>query len=187
MCLSESSRTAGSVVIRCNAVVVALTSRLFVRAWHDADAEPLAALGRDPEFVRYLRGRPWTLDDAGEMIRHCRAESAEIGVSLWALEERESSALIGYCGLGSSNAPCLRPDLIEIGWGIERSRWGRGLATEAASAVIEVAYDRFSSAQLIAKCHIDNLASERVMQHIGLRRVGVLRYLDSSTTLYRST
>ena len=144
-------------------------------------------MGGDPEFVRYLQGRLWTIDDATGMIRNCRAVNDQIGVTLWALEDRGSSDLVGYCGLGLTNAACIRPDLIEIGWGIERSRWGEGLATEAASAVMVLASHRFAPEAIIAKCHIENRASERVMQHIGLRRAGFVRYLDAATTLYRST
>lgn len=144
-------------------------------------------MGGDPEFVRYLQGRRWTIEDATDMIRHCQAVDEEIGVTLWALEDRESSELVGYCGLGPTNAGCVRTDLIEIGWGIERSRWAQGLATEAASAVMALASHRFARGWVIAKCHIDNRASERVMQHVGLRRAGVIRYLANPTTLYRST
>jgi RimJ/RimL family protein N-acetyltransferase len=100
------------------------TRRLIIRSWRDDDAIALAAMGDDPEFVRYLQGRRWTIDDATDMIRHCQAVDDEIGVTLWALEDRGSSDLVGYCGLAPTNAPCVRTGLMEIGWGIERSRWG---------------------------------------------------------------
>src|SRR5262245_58564468 len=111
------------------------------------------------------------------MISTCRAVEDSIGATLWALEDRRSGALVGYCGLGVTNAACVRADLIEIGWSIERSRWGQGLATEAASEVLALGTRIFDSRQLIAKCHADNVASERVMQRIGLRRAGRVRYL----------
>jgi ribosomal-protein-alanine N-acetyltransferase len=177
----------GRSMLRCFIVdAIASTRRLLIRPWRDDDAVPLAAMGSDLEFVRYLQGRPWTIDDATGMISNCRAVNDEIGVTLWALEDRASSDLVGYCGLAKTNAACVRTDFIEIGWGIEHSRWGQGLATEAASRVMALASDRFARGWVIAKCHIDNRASERVMQHVGLQRVGVIRYLDNATVLYRS-
>jgi ribosomal-protein-alanine N-acetyltransferase len=166
--------------------VIAQTERLILRTWRDDDAQPLAEMGRDAEFVRYLQGRPWTIDDAVGMISTCRAVDDSIGATLWALQDRDDGALVGYCGLGVTNATCVRTDLIEIGWGIERSRWGQGLATEAAIEVLSLARPRFGSRQLIAKCHADNLASERVMLQIGLRRAGAVRYLGYPTLIYRA-
>jgi len=166
--------------------VIAQTARLILRRWRDDDAEPLAAIGGDREFVRYLQGRTWTIDDAVGMISNCRAVEESIGATLWALEDRRSSALIGYCGLGVTNAACVCGDVIEIGWGIERSRWGQGLATEAASEVLTYGSQLFDSRRLIAKCHADNIASERVMQRIGLRYAGHVQYLDYPTLVYRA-
>jgi ribosomal-protein-alanine N-acetyltransferase len=168
-------------------VVIARTERLILRTWRDDDAQPLAEMGSDEEFVRYLQGRIWTIEDAVDMISTCRVVEDSIGATLWALEDRDDGALVGYCGLGVTNATCVRADLIEIGWGIERSRWGQGLATEAALEVLALARRLFGSWPLIAKCHAGNAASERVMVRIGLRRVGGVRYLEYPTHIYRAT
>jgi RimJ/RimL family protein N-acetyltransferase len=49
-----------------------------------------------------------------------------------------------------------------------------------------LAVPRFGSLRLIAKCHADNRASERVMQRIGFRRAGLVAYLDYPTLIYRA-
>ena len=167
--------------------VIARTDRLIVRSWHDDDAAPLAAMGADLEFVRYLQGCPWTLDDALGMIANCRTVEASMGLTLWALEDGSDGSLVGYCGFGITNAACVRTDLIEMGWGLERSRWGQGLATEAGLELLPLAVRRFGPRRLFAKCHVDNTASERVMQRIGLRRAGLLRYLEQPTMIYRAS
>src|SRR4051794_31682460 len=130
-------------------VVVASTERPVVRSWRDDDAQPLAAIGADPEIVRYLNGRSWTIADAVGMIETNRAVERSLGVMLWALQDRRDGSLVGYCGFGTTNAACVRGDVIEIGWGVERSRWGRGLATEAALAVMPLADRCFGSLCLI--------------------------------------
>ena len=165
--------------------VIATTERLIVRQWQDEDAQPLEAIGADLEFVRFLHGRPWTMTDAVDMIATCRRVEGAIGATLWALEDRQNGALVGYCGFGVTNAACVRTDLIEIGWGVERSRWRQGLATEAAREVIPLGLRRFDRWRLMAKCHADNTASERVMRRIGLHRAGLVRYLGDPTLIYR--
>jgi RimJ/RimL family protein N-acetyltransferase len=119
------------------------------------------------------------------MIATCRTAESAIGVTLWALADRRDGALLGYCGFGVTNAACVRTDLIEIGWGVEHSRWGQGLATEAGRELIPLAVRRFETWRLIAKCHADNIASERVMRRIGLHRAGLVRYLGDPTLIYR--
>ena len=47
---------------------VALTDRLAVRTWADDDVEPLAAIGAEPDVVRFLGGVPWSVADARSMI-----------------------------------------------------------------------------------------------------------------------
>jgi RimJ/RimL family protein N-acetyltransferase len=139
-------------------------------------------MGADPLFVRYLRGTPWSVADAAAVVATNREIQAAIGLTMWALEDLRDGALVGYCGFGSTNAACLRPDLIEIGWALARDRWGQGLATEAAAAVLPLGIARFGRERIVSKCHLDNVASERVMHRIGLRRVGVVRALASAAT-----
>ena len=167
------------------AATVLATRRLTVRSWRDEDVEPLAAIGTDLEVVRYLRGVPWSIEDAAQIVAQNRDVEASTGVTMWALEDRGSGTLVGYCGFAPTNAACLRPDLIEIGWALDRHRWGEGLATEAAVGVMPVGLDLFGPGRIVAKCHIDNSASERVMRRVGLRRVGVFRAFDDSTIVCR--
>jgi len=167
-------------------VVVARTNRLVIRSWSDDDVAPLAAIGADAEFVRYLGGRVWTVADAMGMIETNRTVERLLGVMLWALEDVRDGSLVGYCGFGTTNANGVRSDLIEIGWGIERTRWNQGLATEAAVAVMPFAAQNFGRQRLIAKCHAANTASERVMQRVGFRRAGLISYLDHPTLIYRA-
>ena len=65
--------------------------------------------------------------------------------------------------------------VVEIGWTLAREWWGRGLATEAARAALDVGLERYPRERIISKCHIENTASERVMRRIGLRRVGIVQ------------
>jgi RimJ/RimL family protein N-acetyltransferase len=97
---------------------------------------------------------------------------------------RDSDELIGTCGFAGTNMPWLRFDyVIEVGWTLGRRWWGRGLATEAAKAALQVGLSRYPTERFISKCHIDNTASERVMLRIGMERVGIVRGTFAAPTV----
>ena len=155
--------------------VIAETARLVLEDWTDHDVEPLAALGT-ADVVRFLGGEPWTASTARESMQRWRQIEERLGLTTWAVRLRENGQLIGTCGFAGTNVPWLRVDVVvEIGWTLGRAWWGRGLATEAAVGALAVGLARYSRERIVSKCHIDNVASERVMHRIGMSRVGVVR------------
>lgn len=165
--------------------VVVETLRVRLREWHEDDATLLQAICADPEVVRYLEGRPWTAEMTAIFLDDMLTRRVLGAPETWAVEDPASGDLIGWCGFARTNAPWMRYDVvIEIGWTLARSSWGRGLATEAATAALDL--DLFDRSRIISKCHADNTRSEAVMQRIGMRRVGQVRARrDCGTTLYR--
>lgn len=155
--------------------VVAKTRRLLLTEWDDEDVEQLAGIGTE-EVVRYLGGTPWTTDSARDSIALWRQIDARLGVTTWAVRQRDTAELIGTCGFAGTNAPWLRFDfVIEIGWTLARPWWGQGVATEAAQTALALGLARYARERIVSKCHIGNGASERVMHRIGMRRVGVVQ------------
>jgi RimJ/RimL family protein N-acetyltransferase len=165
---------------------IASTERLTLETWSDDDAADLAAIG-SAQVVRYLGGEPWTEATARSLIALWRGIEDRLGVTTWAVRLRSSGELVGTCGFAGTNAPWLRFEhVVEVGWTLGRPWWGQGLATEAAGAAIGVGLGRIPPDRIISKCHVDHVASERVMQRIGMRRVGVVRGAeDHGTVLYR--
>ncbi len=93
------------------------------------------------------------------------------GFGFFAVESREeatSGRFLGFVGVGY---PTFLPALArrpELGWRLERSSWGRGLATEAALASRADAFGRLGLAELISIIHPDNVASTRVAAKLGM-------------------
>ena len=113
---------------------VAVTGRLILDRVSDNDASALASLGT-AEVVRFLGGTPWTVSSVRESISIWRAIEERLGITTWVVRLRESGELVGTCGFAGTNVSWLRFDaVIEIGWTLGRTWWGRGLATEAARA-----------------------------------------------------
>ena len=117
-----------------------VTERLRLRRFTPEDAADHLRLYRDPEVTRLLGGGPF--DEARARMRSAAALArferhwTEHGCGVYALGDRETGRLVGQCGLNHL------PDLpeIEILYLFERPCWGRGLAPEAARAVLAHAF-----------------------------------------------
>ncbi|GAA5517649.1 hypothetical protein Lsed01_00057 [Demequina sediminis] len=60
------------------------------------------------------------------------------------------------------------PAVRELGWVVRRDLWGRGIATEAVSAVITALLEDPAVAEIHARCRPEHRASAKVMEHLGL-------------------
>lgn len=146
----------------------ARTARLLLRPGFPEDAAALAAAIADKGIVRHLASAPWPyrMRDATAFL----AAPRDPVLPTLLIFERTSGApeLVGSCGLRrrASNA-------VEIGYWIARPHWGRGIATEACSALIDIARTLGFSA--IEGSHfVDNPASGRVLEKLGFEPRGVV-------------
>lgn len=158
------------------------TPRLSLRHWGSGDLEPFAAMNADAEVMRWF---PSALDRAGSdaLAERLRAHHAEHGFGLWAVEvlesERGPAPFVGFVGLAVPRFvppfPATDP-LVEIGWRIARPWWGMGIAPEAAAAVLADGFDRLDLEEIVSFTVPPNLASQRVMQKLGMRYDGVFTH-----------
>lgn len=152
--------------------VTLATARLVLRPWRPADVDAAFAYASDPEFSRYLPAFPEVVSLEGER-RFIEAEMA----TDWST--RPSWAVtLGNHPVGGLNLRVdhLR-DVAEVGYGIARSHWGRGYATEAARAAMDWVFTRYPLRRFVATADARNTASLRVMEKLGLERETVLRGL----------
>ena len=164
---------------------VAVTERLTLRCWVAEDAPPYFALFQSPDVTRYFTQWPQSISDAEATILEMNEWDVAPGLTTWAVVLTSTGALIGSCGFARTNAPWLLPECVEIGWLLGRSWWGRGLATEAAAAALHRGIGVVEPRRIVSKCDSDNVASERVMMRIGMRRAGTISRDGGSTVVYR--
>jgi len=69
----------------------------------------------------------------------------------------------------------VREHAADIGYVLSRSLWGRGYMTEAANAVVEWAINLDFVYRVWAVCDVENKASARVLEKVGMQREGILR------------
>lgn len=136
------------------------------------DLPPFAAICADPEVMRWIGdGSPRSQEQCRLAIRAYEAHWNEHGFGLYATTLRETGELIGSIGL---SIPFFLPEIlpaVEIGWRVARDSWGKGLATEAARAVMEFAFAELELDEIVSIHQVGNDASERVMDKLGMRLV----------------
>ena len=146
----------------------ARTPRLLLRPGWPEDAPALATAIADEAIVRNLASAPWPfrLRDAEAFLAQPRDP---VLPSLLVFERTAGEPqLVGACGLGR------RPSgAVEMGYWIAQSHWGRGFATEACAALIDIA--RTLGLQRLEGSHfVDNPASGRVLEKLGFEPTGII-------------
>ena len=164
------------------------TPRLRLEPYTDAHFDGLHAMNSDPEVARYLSGMPETREETLAVIERTKARWRDLGYSWWAFIDRESGALVGAgClqNLRREMTPVPDPDCpLEIGWRLRRDAQGRGLATEAATAIVDFAFDVRRADELMAVCNPENTASASVMARLGMQHLGLQRWYGKDATTY---
>lgn len=92
------------------------------------------------------------------------------GYGLWAVELSGESDFIGFVGLVPVDIDVAFAPAVEVGWRLARPFWGRGIATEAASAAMAFGLDELDLPGLVAYTAEGNLRSRRVMERLEMRR-----------------
>lgn len=149
-----------------------VTERLLLRAPREEDAVLVyERYASDADVTRYM-GFP----------RHRSVEDARAFIAT-ALEEWGKGNPMAYLAfsradgllLGSTGVLVETPTRGSTGYVLARDEWGRGLATEMARAMVDLAFRQMRMCRLAAICHVDHAASERVLAKAGFTREGVLR------------
>ena len=143
------------------------TPRLLLRRWCEADRAPFAALNADPVVMEHF---PSTLTRAASdaAVDRIEAHFDEHGYGLWAVEAE--GVFVGFTGLAWATFDAPFTPALEVGWRLARSAWGRGYATEAASAAVQRGLQEAPG--IVSMTAVVNQRSQRVMQRIGLRHEG---------------
>lgn len=142
------------------------TPRLLLRALAEADLEDLAALMVNPDFMRFSLGA-FSREQTTDFLEKVRSRNREGLPSQFAVTFLQEDRLIGYCGFFLQIVDSVEE--IEIAYRIDPAYWGRGLATEAAGAVRDHAFNDLKLPRVISLIHPDNHASRRVAEKNGMR------------------
>ena len=160
------------------------SDRLLIRPFvAETDSDAMLDVYGDPEVMRFIPGG--ALRDIGavrEMLEiHTRVQQTQ-GFSSWSVVERMTGRVIGDAGFGIF-APT---GDIELGYTLARDCWGRGYATEAASACLAAGLTHLAPTRIIAVVDEENTASLRVAERIGMARIETVEVHGRPHSLFAS-
>ncbi len=145
------------------------TERLLLLPWREGDEWLLEPLATDPLVMRYITGgTPMTAEQIQAGLARQVALYAELGLCRWRLELKGTRETIGFAGVGRLTGM----EELEIGWWLAPVHWGHGYATEGGRAALRDAFERVGLSSVISITLPENMASQRVMQRIGLHYLG---------------
>ncbi len=143
------------------------TERLTLRPHEEGDLEALLAYYSDPEVARYLLVHPWIEEDARrEMAKLLGRTSLEAPGRSLALAVEHEGRVVGDVALWATDGAGATG---EIGWVFHPDVAGRGFASEAAGALLEVGLSRYGMHRVTAQLDARNAASAALCERIGMR------------------
>jgi RimJ/RimL family protein N-acetyltransferase len=142
------------------------TNRLILRPFEPSDAEAAFGWFGDPVVMRFTpTGPDKSTDETKTRLGSYAKHQLVHGFSKWLILDRDSGLPMGDSGL------LVLQDYgwVDLGFRFAQPYWGKGLATEVASAWVRAAFDEFRVGHLGAFVDPENVASIRVLEKVGFR------------------
>jgi len=150
-----------------------ITPRLRLREFSEKDFQAMLELDSKAELHTYESFIPYTEETRQKLDEYLNYQQEFPRKSyVLAITIPPEDFVMGIVRL-SRNWETIRE--WEIGWAVHPDEWGKGYATEAAWAMINWGFTEMNVHRIVAYCHVDNKASVRVMEKLGMHQDGRLR------------
>ncbi len=155
------------------------TERLYLRHFLLSDWDALNEFLADPEVIRFMHFNSWTEEKRHKWLTWCvqNSEQPNPDAYNWAITLKRSGQLIGWLGIGTASHPTVAGER-DFGYALNRQFWGAGYMPEALRAVLRFEFDILKTPRVYAECSLENVASARVMEKVGMRHEGIFRDAD---------
>ena len=140
------------------------TERLVLRELSVSDAENFFQLNSDPEVLKYTGDVPFsTMAEAESFLKNYN-DYKRNGYGRWAVIQKDSNTFMGWCGLKLNEE-----NLIDLGFRFFQKEWGKGYATEAASASLQYGFNVLDLEEIIGRAATAHIASIKVLEKVGMK------------------
>ncbi|MBV1925472.1 MAG: GNAT family N-acetyltransferase [Dokdonia sp.] len=166
--------------------IYAETERLILREIVIEDTGDMFRLDSDPRVHTYLGNNPIKcMGKARTYVDYIRMQYERCGIGRWAAIEKSSGNWIGWTGLklNFENEMNGHKNYYDIGYRFMPEYWGKGYATESSIAARDYFFEHFKGEKLCGLAELDNEASCRVLEKIGLDRKDNFRFEQENMDL----
>lgn len=145
------------------------TDRLMLREIRNEDFDELYRMNSDPEVMKYVGdGTTRNYDQMEKEIDMLMSHYIrKPGLGIWATILKGNKKFVGASGLVYYD----NTTEIEIGYRMLKEYWNKGYATEASYGLLNYGFATLKLAKIVSSAHVDNIASQRVMQKIGMKYI----------------
>jgi RimJ/RimL family protein N-acetyltransferase len=166
--------------VRVTSLPKLLTADLLLRHWRADDLAPLTSLFADPDFSWHPYRRARTPAEAARFLHRAQRHWLRRDIGVWAVTDRTGSELLGYGGVTETSAETWGADW-EVGVRLASHAHGRGLGTQVLRAVLDDAFRRTGTSEVIATIEAGHARSERLFRRIGMQPSGQLPHPEFAT------
>jgi len=149
-----------------------VTARLTLREFVRSDFAAIHAYSSDARVTKYLFFGPRDEQGTGEYLESLLASQEEVPRTRFelAVQENATGRVIGACDLSM-----IERNVVDLGYMLGLPDWGKGYATEISLALVDAAFFDLRADRIISTVDVNNQASIRVLEKIGMRWEAVFR------------
>jgi ribosomal-protein-alanine N-acetyltransferase len=135
----------------------------------DADVV-FAEYANDPSVAKYMTWKPHrSVEETIAFLRRCERVWGDGSAFPWTLRRKEDGAFVGLIEIRVGTSA------VDLGYALSRRWWRQGLMSEAVTSVVRWALAQPTIYRVSATCDVENVASARLLERVGMEREGVLR------------
>jgi RimJ/RimL family protein N-acetyltransferase len=160
------------------------TERLLIREFKHTDFESVHEYSGNPQVTKYIPFEPNSIQNAKAFLKQAIAKQTNPDRTDYelAVELTKESKVIGGCRINKETS-----SEAHLGFMLNQKYWGQGYATEAAFALVDFGFNELGVHRIYANCFLDNVASIKILEKIGMVREGILREKMMSEGKYHDT
>ncbi len=176
-------RSSGSSKPNNDESIIINTERMVLREFVKSDVDALFQILAQPEVMQFSPTGALSFDMSAAKMQSFIDSYQEYGYGKWAVIHRQTGRLIGYCGIAVEQIDGKIEN--ELGYRFDSNFWGQGLATEAASACLEYAFNTLHLEYVLGIVEPENIASVRVLQKVGMSFIKESLYCAKKVHIYK--
>lgn len=155
------------------------TERLLIREIQETDLEDFFEMDSDPAVHVYIDQSPVkSKEEMAEIIQLIQKQYVENGIGRWAVLDKETGEMLGWCGLKFYREPLNgHSNIYEHGYRFKQKHWGKGFATESSKTILKWGFENLNIHHIYAITDPNNNNSMHVLGKLGFELKGTFEWV----------